>query len=115
MQDNNKPITVEEALKEVNSAIIALNAAVQLCEDSRQFMAVARLAIKNNNPELARVILTVMIERIDPFLQDLYTPVSDADLVDIVKKKMESKGPWPKEFVEFIELDESVEKGNVEK
>lgn len=106
-KDENE-MSLEEALEEVNASLIALNAAVKSCEDCREFMSVARLAIKNQNPELAETILTVMIDRLDPFLQNYYKDVSDSEFVDKVKEKMETKGPWPEELVEFIEMDDSL-------
>lgn len=108
-QDDKKDMTIEEALEEINASHIALDAAVKSCEDCRQFMAVARQAIKSGNPDLAKSILTVIIERLDPFLQNYYKNIPDEEFIDIVKEKMENTGPWPEERVDFVELDDSLE------
>lgn len=106
MNDENieKNITPEEAYNEVLAATDALVSVVSVCEEARQFMAVARLAIKNNNAELATIIISIMIERMDPILQDFYKDIPDGELVDIVKKRIEEPKIWNNGEIEYVKL-----------
>lgn len=121
MNDENieKNITPEDAYKDVLAATDALLGVVGVCEEARQFMAVARLAIKNNNSNLATTILSIMIERMDPVLQDFYKDIPDTDLVDTVKQRIENPKIWNDSDIDYIELsDENIEqikKGNHKK
>ncbi len=83
-----KPLSPEEELiKQFDSVSDALVRVIEHCEDARQFAGVARLAIRNNENEMALIVLETMISRLNIILEE-YNDVSDEELVDIVTKKL---------------------------
>lgn len=116
-QENDTPNTLNEEIEEVNpteqEVFETLNAATEslvvlteMCSDAREFSAVARHAIKNEQPEMAVAILTCLIERLDVLLLREYSGQEDYDLVELVQEKMSQPNPYIENIKSISEEDD---------
>lgn len=85
-----EPLSPEEELvQQFDSVSDALVRVITSCEDARQFAGVIRLAIRNNENQMALSLIDAMIARLNIILEE-YKDISDEELVDIVMEKLKA-------------------------
>ena len=90
-EKENQPLSPEEDLvQQFESVSEALVHTVASLEDARQFAGVARLAIRNQENQMALALIDTMISRLDIILKE-YKDVDDEELVDFVMEKMKNE------------------------
>lgn len=94
----------ELALKE------SLLKSVALLEDCRKFMAVARHSL-NTNTEITEALLSFMIARLDPVLNNIYVNTPDYSFVHSVLNKVQNPNFYEDSEIDFIEIFD--ENGNL--
>ena len=94
----------ELALKE------SLLKTIALLEDSRKFMAVARHSL-NTSVEMTEALLSFMIARLDPVLNNIYANTPDYALVNSVVEKIKNPNFYEDSEIDFIEIFD--ENGNL--
>ena len=88
----------------------ALLNSVALLEDCRKFSAVARLS-STSNQELTQALLTFLIARLDPVLNNIYTNVPDQAFVQPILQKLQNPRYYEDNIIDFIEIFD--ENGNL--
>lgn len=97
VQDNGNPVDENLALKE------ALYKSIAILEDCRKFMAVARHSLSANT-EITEALLSFMIARLDPILNNLYSNTPDYAFVNAVLAKLQNPNNYDDSEIDFIEI-----------
>ncbi|MCK9531852.1 MAG: hypothetical protein M0R77_15015 [Gammaproteobacteria bacterium] len=102
----NSGSLVEEnlALKE------SLYKTIAVLEDCRKFMAVSRHSL-NTNVEISEALLSFMIARLDPILNNLYSNTPDYAFVNAVLAKLQNPNNYDDSVIDFVEIFD--ENGNL--
>lgn len=83
---------------------------VAIIEDCRKFMAVSRHALTTNT-EIAEALLTFMIARLDPILNNIYSATPDHAFVNSVLEKIKNPNSYDDSTIDFVEIFD--EEGNL--
>lgn len=83
---------------------------IALLQDCRKFMAVARLSLQTD-AEISEALLTFMISRLDPILDNIYENVPDQSFVNVVMKKLQNPDYYEDDVIDFVEIYD--EQGNI--
>lgn len=83
---------------------------IALLQDCRKFMAVARLSLQTDT-EISEALLTFMISRLDPILDNIYENIPDQSFVNVVMKKLQNPNYYEDDVIDFVEIYD--EHGNV--
>lgn len=95
---NNGDLTNENlALKE------SLYKSIAIIEDCRKFMAVSRHSL-GTNVEITEALLSFMIARLDPLLNNLYANTPDYAFVNAVLAKLKNPNNYDDSEIDFVEI-----------
>lgn len=102
---NNGNLTQENlALKE------SLYKSIAILEDCRKFMAVSRHSL-TANVEITEALLSYMIARLDPILNNIYSNTPDYAFVNSVLAKLQDPNNYDDSEIDFVEIFD--ENGNL--
>ena len=80
----------DQAAIQISAATDAVLKVVTQAEEARVIAAVARLALKNSEFQMALDLLDLSISYLDTILQGYYDGVDDEELVGIVEEKLKA-------------------------
>ena len=103
-QNNGSLVKENLALKE------SLYKTIAVLEDCRKFMAVSRHSL-NTNVEISEALLSFMIARLDPILNNLYSNTPDYAFVNAVLAKLQNPNNYDDSVIDFVEIFD--ENGNL--